>query len=196
MGTTTTDAAASATGSEDRAAAEETTEEGTPAAGADVEQDGAVERPEGSAEDGPEQDAPREPGKDASPGVGQGAGAVVSVALGLVSLTGSWVGTVAAARANLMGQLKTSQSAGVAEQVQAVYGDSWQITAVIGGAFALAALLVGAVVLARPAFGEPGPPQARWIKSVSWAGVTLGAIGVLLAVAKYTDLLLGLPATS
>ncbi|CAM5727251.1 Integral membrane protein OS=Streptomyces alboniger OX=132473 GN=CP975_25265 PE=4 SV=1 [Streptomyces alboniger] len=49
------------------------------------------------------------------------------------------------------------------------------------------------MVLARPAFGAPGKPQAVWIKSVSWAGVALGVIGLLLAVLKYTDVLLALP---
>ncbi|WP_367320648.1 hypothetical protein [Streptomyces sp. HUAS ZL42] len=129
-------------------------------------------------------------------GVGQGAGAVVSAALGIVSLTGNWVGTVAAARETLVGQLQTSSTASVAKQVKEVYGDAWQTTALWGGLFALAALIVGVVVLARPAFGAPGKPQAAWIKSVAWAGVSLGVIGLLLAVLKYTDVLLGLPSTS
>ena len=126
-------------------------------------------------------------------GVGQGAGAVVSAALGLVSLTGSWIGTVAAARETLKGQLQTSSSASVATQVKEVYGDAWQTSAVWGGLFALLALVVGVVVLVRPAFGAPGKPQATWIKSVAWGGVSLGVIGLLLAVLKYTDILLGLP---
>ncbi|WP_369225762.1 hypothetical protein AB5J52_33190 [Streptomyces sp. R39] len=133
----------------------------------------------------------------ASPsGVGQGAGAVVSVALGLVSLTGGWIGTVAAARETLIGQLQTSSSASVAKQVKEVYGDAWATTALWAGLFALAALLTGVVVLARPAFGAPGKPQAPWIKSVAWAGVALGVIGLLLAVLKYSDALLALPSTS
>ncbi|WP_309094387.1 hypothetical protein [Streptomyces sp.] len=134
--------------------------------------------------------------EDGSQGVGQGAGAVVSAALGVVSLTGSWVGTVASARRNLIGQLETAQNASVAKQIQAVYGDAWQTTALWGGLFALTALVVGVVVLARPAFGTPGRVQAPWIKSVAWAGVALGVIGLLLAVLKYTDVLLGLPSAS
>jgi hypothetical protein len=125
--------------------------------------------------------------------VGQGAGAVVSAALGLVSLTGSWIGTVAAARETLKGQLGTSSNASVATQVKEVYGDAWQTSALWGGLFALFALVVGVVVLVRPAFGVPGKPQATWIKSVAWGGVALGVIGLLLAVLKYTDILLGLP---
>ncbi|MFI8167238.1 hypothetical protein ACIGAN_12860 [Streptomyces sp. NPDC085931] len=134
--------------------------------------------------------------EDGSQGVGQGAGAVVSAALGVVSLTGSWVGTVASARRNLIGQLETAQNASVAKQIQAVYGDAWQTTALWGGLFALTALVVGVVVLARPAFGTPGRVQAPWIKSVAWAGVALGVVGLLLAVLKYTDVLLGLPSAS
>jgi len=133
---------------------------------------------------------------DGPTGVGQGAAAVVSAALGFVSLTGSWIGTIAGARQTLVGQLETSSSASVAKQIQAVYGDAWQTTALWAGLFALAALVTGVVVLARPAFGSPARPQAPWIKSVSWAGVALGVIGLLLAVLKYTDALLGLPSAS
>ncbi|MEU5631265.1 hypothetical protein ACIA8I_33440 [Streptomyces rishiriensis] len=132
---------------------------------------------------------------DGSVGVGQGAGAVVSAVLGFVSLTGSWIGTLAGARQTLVGQLQTSASSGttVAKQLEVIYGDAWQATALWAGLFALAALVTGVVVLARPAFGNPARPQAAWIKSVSWAGVALGVVGLLLAVLKYTDALLGLP---
>ncbi|MEV7789908.1 hypothetical protein AB0O72_31745 [Streptomyces sp. NPDC088106] len=135
-------------------------------------------------------------GTEEPSGVGQGAAAVVSAALGLVSLTGSWLGTVAAARETLLGQLETAADAGVATQVKEVYGDAWNTSALWGGLFALTALIVGVAVLVRPAFGTPGRTvRAPWIKSVAWAGVTLGVIGLLLAVLKYTGLLLGLPAT-
>lgn len=129
-------------------------------------------------------------------GVGQGAAAVVSAVLGLVSLTGGWVGTVAAARETLIGQLRTASNAAVAQQIKEVYGDAWHATALWAGLFALTALITGVAVLARPAFGTPGRPQAPWIKSVAWAGVSLGVIGLLLAVLKYSDALLALPTTS
>ncbi|WP_167533789.1 hypothetical protein [Streptomyces marokkonensis] len=173
-------------------------------AGAGTERDAtAVEAAESDdvteAEPNAEQDG-SEAGEEAEgegpSGVGQGAAAVVSVALGLVSLTGSWPGTVAAARETLLGQLETAADAGVATQVKEVYGDAWNTTALWGGLFALTALIVGAVVLARPAFGTPGRTlRAPWIASVAWAGVSLGVIGLLLAVLKYTGVLLGLPAT-
>ncbi|MGW2963539.1 hypothetical protein ACWDGI_34455 [Streptomyces sp. NPDC001220] len=181
------DATESATGAEPEAAAA-----GTEAAdGTDADLDaedleGDADLAAGLAED--EAEGPS--------GVGQGAAAVVSVVLGLVSLTGGWIGTVAAARETLIGQLQTSSSASVAKQVKEVYGDAWQTTALWAGAFALVALITGVVVLARPAFGAPGRPQAPWIKSVAWAGVALGVIGLLLAVLKYSDALLGLPSTS
>lgn len=129
-------------------------------------------------------------------GVGQGAAAVVSAALGFISLSGGWVGSVAAARETLVGQLHTASTASVATQIKEVYGDAWHTTALWAGIFALVGALVGVAALVRPAFGTPGKPQATWIKSVAWAGVALGVVGLLLAVLKYTDVLLSLPSAS
>ncbi|MBC9723481.1 hypothetical protein H8R17_00255 [Streptomyces sp. TRM68367] len=195
MGTKTVDETEAAEAKHDEEAVDVTKpDEGTEADGEAV-QDASDETPD--AEDGDEQDEEFQAKQEEGPsGVGQGAGAVVSVALGLVSLTGGWLGTVASAREQLIGQLHTAANAGVAAQVKEVYGDAWQTTALWAGVFALAALVVGVVVLARPAFGAPGKSQAPWIKSVSWAGVALGVIGLFLAVLKYTDVLLGLPSTS
>ncbi len=163
------------------------------AAGTDTPEDADASTDE-DTDEGP--DGTGTAGTGAAPtGVGQGAGAVVSAGLGIVSLTGSWVGTVASARESLMGQLQTSSSSDVGTLIEKGYGNAWQATAMWGGIFALVALIVGVVVLARPAFGAPGRPQAPWIKSVAWAGVALGVIGLLLAVLKCTDVLLGLPAT-
>ena len=136
--------------------------------------------------------------EDTATGVAQGAGAVVAAVLGFVSLSGSWVGTVASARQSLVGQLhaQTATSSDVSKLLDEGYGDAWHATAMWSGIFALLALVVGVVVLVRPAFGAPGKPQAVWIKSVAWGGVALGVIGLLLAVLKYTDVLLGLPSVS
>ncbi|MGX2994348.1 hypothetical protein JNUCC64_08625 [Streptomyces sp. JNUCC 64] len=153
---------------------------------------GLVEGDEPGADDGT---GPS--GRGASQGVGAGAAAVVSAALAVVSLSGGWLGTVASARQSVIGQLEAAGSGGdVARQVEIVYGDAWQAAALVGGLFALVALVIGAVVVARPAFGTPGPERAPWIASVAWAGVVLGAVGLLLAIAKYTDLLLGLPSVT
>lgn len=131
----------------------------------------------------------------AQPGVGQGAAGIVAVVLGLVSLTGSWAGTVAQARNQMFGQLETAQNANVATMLQQYYGDSWNANALVSGIFALIAMLVGVAVLVRPAFGDPDQVQAPWIKSVAWAGVSVGFIGLVLAALKYSDILLGLPNT-
>lgn len=201
MATKTVDEAVDANGTEAKSDEESVNVTKTDEApDAEVEQTGNAEAED--AEDQDDLDAEALEGDDApeteksTPGVGQGAAAVVSAGLGVVSLTGSWVATVAAARETLVGQLGTSSSASVAKQVKEVYGDAWATTALVGGLFALAALIVGVVVLVRPAFGAPGKPQAAWIKSVAWAGVSLGVVGLVLAVAKYSDILLGLPSTS
>ncbi|MFK0139330.1 hypothetical protein [Streptomyces murinus] len=174
------------------------TEGATVAKGTEEAADGALaEEPADGPVDGPADGFEDDAADAKAPsGVGQGAGAVVSAALGLVSLSGGWIGTVAGARQQLIGQLRTSSTAGVATQIKAVYGDSWHTTALWAGFFALLALITGVVVLARPAFGTPGRPQAPWIKSVAWAGVSLGVIGLLLAVLKYSDALLALPSAS
>ncbi|MFE9347710.1 hypothetical protein [Streptomyces olivaceus] len=167
----------------------------TPKDAGDTPEDGE-DTPENADDTPVDADAEDGTGIPAGPtGVGQGAGAVVSAGLGIVSLTGSWVGTVASARESLIGQLETSSSSDVGMLIEKGYGNAWQATAMWGGVFALVALVVGVVVLARPAFGAPGRPQAPWIKSVAWAGVALGVIGLLLAVLKYTNVLLGLPST-
>ncbi|MFE2517514.1 hypothetical protein [Streptomyces mirabilis] len=201
MGTKTVDEAVDANGTEAKSDEETVNVTKTDEApDAEVEETGTAEAED--AEDQGDLDAEALESQDTpevekgTPGVGQGAAAVVSAGLGIVSLTGSWVATVAAARETLVGQLGTSSTASVAKQVKEVYGDAWATTALVGGLFALAALIVGVVVLVRPAFGAPGKPQAAWIKSVAWAGVSLGVIGLVLAVAKYSDIILGLPSTS
>ncbi|MFD9393079.1 hypothetical protein ACFWBB_20920 [Streptomyces sp. NPDC060000] len=199
MGTKTVDEAGAESGTEPKRDEEkvDVTKTGAPDEATGTQADSVDDSVDDDTEDGDEVLAEEGVGRtEGSTGVGQGAGAVVSVALGVVSLTGGWIGTVAAARETLVGQLQTSSSAGVATQIKEVYGDAWQTTALWAGLFALAALVIGVVVLARPAFGAPGRPQAPWIKSVSWAGVAIGVIGLLLAVLKYTDALLGLPSAS
>lgn len=190
MGTKTADETGAETGAKATtdqekvsvAKTDEVTETEAIAADDDITADHEDELPEATQEEGPT-------------GVGQGAGAVVSAALGLVSLTGSWIGTVASARQSLIGQLhaQTATSSDVAKLLDEGYGDAWKATALWGGVFALCALVVGVAVLARPAFGAPGKPQAGWIKSVAWGGVALGVVGLLLAVLKYTGALLDLP---
>ncbi|WP_123991782.1 hypothetical protein [Streptomyces sp. SAI-126] len=197
MGTKTADETGAETGAETTTDQEKVnvakTDEVTEAEATPAEDTAAEITDEIDDEEGDE--LPEVPQEEGPTGVGQGAGAVVSAALGLVSLTGSWIGTVASARQSLIGQLhaQTATSSDVAKLLDEGYGDAWKATALWGGVFALIALIVGVAVLVRPAFGAPGKPQATWIKSVAWGGVALGVIGLLLAVLKYTDFLLDLP---
>lgn len=194
-----------------RTSTTKTTEDATPTAGpagTGVATDVAPESEEGAADetdDADDQDldvAADAAAVKTSSGVGLGAAAVVSAVLGFVALSGSWIGTVASDRQSVVGQLKAqasqAQSASDATaQLRGIYGDAWHLTAMIGGGFALAALLVGVFVLVRPAFGTPDrTSSAPWVKSVAWGGVVLGVIGLLLAVLKVTDLVLGLPSVS
>ncbi|MEV7340233.1 hypothetical protein [Streptomyces sp. NPDC093544] len=204
MGTKTVDEAGVETGAEAKSEEEKvdvTKSDATDATEADeaTETDGeATAGTPDEDEDGFDDEEPAEPVAEKVPsGVGLGAAAVVSAALGLVSLTGGWLGTVAQARDSLYGQLETASTATVSTQIEQVYGNSWNANALVAGIFALVALIVGVGVLVRPLFGNPDRVvQSTWVKSVAWAGVSLAIIGLLLAVLKYTDVLLAMPTVS
>lgn len=135
-----------------------------------------------------------DPFDEARHGVGAGAAAVVSAALGVVALTGAWTGRVAAERETLIGQIQTSGGGSAAQQISEIYGDAWHTTALVNGVFAVLALLVGVFVLVRPAFGVPSErPQPTWVRAVALAGVALGVLGVLISAGMYFDLFVSLP---
>ncbi|KFK91390.1 membrane protein [Streptomyces sp. JS01] len=154
-------------------------------------------QPEGDAADDDgiaDEDLEPDPFETARHGVGAGAAAVVSAALGVVALTGAWSGRVAAERETLIGQIKTSGGGSAAQQISEIYGDAWHTTALVNGVFAVLALLVGVVVLVRPAFGAPADrPQPAWVRAVALAGVALGVLGVLISAGMYFDLFASLP---
>ncbi|MEU3918281.1 hypothetical protein [Streptomyces sp. NPDC029004] len=124
----------------------------------------------------------------ASSGIAAAAAAVVAAGLGVVALSGTWVGKVAAERQTLIGQIKTSQGGTPAQQIAAVYGDAWHTTALVNGVFALLALIVGVAVLAVP-------QKAGWVRAFAVAGVALGVLGMIVSAGMYFDLLLSLPTT-
>ncbi|WP_419998038.1 hypothetical protein [Streptomyces boninensis] len=134
-------------------------------------------------------------------GVGIGAAAISSAALGLASLTGTWMSDTMAARKELIGQIKTSaqgQTGGnPADQIADVYATPWHTTALFNGTFALVALLVAAVVLLPPvlssARGGSGSQPVTWIRSVAVAGLILGILGLLIAGGMYLDLFASVP---
>ncbi|OWA24777.1 hypothetical protein B9W61_09765 [Streptomyces sp. CS057] len=135
-----------------------------------------------------------DPFEEARHGVGAGAAAVVSAALGVVALTGAWTGRVAAERETLIGQIQTAGGGSAAQQISEIYGDAWHTTALVNGVFAVLALLVGVFVLVRPAFGAPSErPQPTWVRAVALAGVALGVLGVLISAGMYFDLFVALP---
>ncbi|WP_345112088.1 hypothetical protein [Streptomyces drozdowiczii] len=147
------------------------------------------------AADGP--DEPDDTDEVSSGRLAAASAAVVSAGLGVVALTGAWSGRVAAERETLIGQIKTSSGGSAAQQINEIYGDAWHATALVNGLFGLLALLVGTYVLVRPAFGAPArQPQAGWVRAVARGGIALGALGVLISVAMYFDLIVALPTTA
>ncbi|MGW1493496.1 hypothetical protein [Streptomyces sp. NPDC002402] len=164
------------------------------------EGDGAAAEPVGTdadatsetqALDGETEGAETEDAEDtprASSGIAAAAAAVVAAGLGVVALSGTWVGKVAAERQTLIGQIKTSQGGTPAQQIAAVYGDAWHTTALVNGVFALLALIVGVAVLAVP-------QKAGWVRAFAVAGVALGVLGMIVSAGMYFDLLLSLPTT-
>ncbi|MFD7093904.1 hypothetical protein ACWGVR_25925 [Streptomyces xanthophaeus] len=135
--------------------------------GEDLDLDGAEDEDEDAAE-------------EQAGGVAAGAAAIVAAGLSLVALSGTWVSRVLAERQGLVGQIEGNKSAPPADQIAALYGDGWQLTALVNGVVATLALLIAVFVLARPAFGTPGRTLPTWVRAVSWAAVTLGALGILV----------------
>lgn len=134
-------------------------------------------------------DASDAPADTGPAGVVPGAAAVVGAALGLASLTGTWLGTVLAERRQLIGQIETS-SGSAAQQIEQIYGAPWHTTAVVNGACALVALVVlGAVLLAAR-------NAAPWVRAVAWGGLALGVLGLFVAGGMWFDLFGGLPAVA
>ncbi|MFI0984704.1 hypothetical protein [Streptomyces exfoliatus] len=129
---------------------------------------------------------PDEAPASASAGIGGAAAAVVSAALGVVALTGTWTGKVVAERETLIGQIKTSGSGTPAQQISEIYADAWHSVALVNGVLSLVALLVAVLVLVLP--GRPS-----WVRAVAVAGAVLGGLGLLLSVGTYFDLFLNLP---
>ncbi|MEU6757295.1 hypothetical protein [Streptomyces sp. NPDC046685] len=130
----------------------------------------------------------------AEPGyVGSAASAIVAAGLGLVALSGSWVAGIVSERASVTGRLELTQGADANAQIAAQFADPWHATAMVNGVFSALALIIATFVLALPAFSTPERTLPTWVRSVSWAGIALGALGVLLFVLMYFDLLLTIP---
>ncbi|MFD5415798.1 hypothetical protein ACFV4Q_05650 [Streptomyces nojiriensis] len=125
--------------------------------------------------------------------VGSAAFAVVAAGLGVVALSGSWVAGIVSERASITARLELTQAADANAQIAAQFIDPWHTTAMVNGIFSALALIIATFVLALPAFSSPERTLPTWVRSVSWAGIGLGALGVLLFVLMYFDLLLAIP---
>lgn len=132
--------------------------------------------------------------EDREPGhVGSAAFAIVAAGLGVVALSGSWVAGIVSERASVTARLELTQAADANAQIAAQFVDPWHTTAMVNGVFSALALIIATFVLALPAFSSPERTLPTWVRSVSWAGIGLGALGVLLFVLMYFDLLLAIP---
>ncbi|MFD6226256.1 hypothetical protein ACFWFZ_05165 [Streptomyces sp. NPDC060232] len=125
--------------------------------------------------------------------VGSAAFAIVSAGLAVVALSGSWVAGIVSERASIAARLELSQASDANAQIAAQFVDPWHTTAMVNGVFSALALIIATFVLALPAFSTPERTLPTWVRSVSWAGIGLGALGVLLFVLMYFDLLLAIP---
>ncbi|MGW6851059.1 hypothetical protein ACWGCK_20175 [Streptomyces virginiae] len=125
--------------------------------------------------------------------VGSAAFAIVAAGLGVVALSGSWVAGIVSERASIAARLELTQAADANAQIAAQFVDPWHTTAMVNGIFSALALIVATFVLALPAFSSPERILPTWVRSVSWAGIGLGALGILLFVLMYFDLLLAIP---
>ncbi|MET9690690.1 hypothetical protein ABZY81_19780 [Streptomyces sp. NPDC006514] len=125
--------------------------------------------------------------------VGSAAFAIVAAGLGVVALSGSWVAGIVSERASVAARLELTQAADANAQIAAQFVDPWHTTAMVNGIFSALALIIATFVLALPAFSSPERTLPTWVRSVSWAGIGLGALGVLLFVLMYFDLLLAIP---
>ncbi|ATZ24306.1 hypothetical protein ACFZBM_05100 [Streptomyces lavendulae] len=187
------DTAAATTAAEGAAPADGAAEPAVEAAAA-TETPAAAEAGAAGDEDA-EFDEDAADGEDSGHGSGVGAAAtsIVAAGLGLVALSGSWVSRVIAERQTLIGQIESVNATTAKEKIAALYGDAWHMTALVNGVLSTLALLLAAFVLARPAFGTPGRVLPVWVRSVSWAAVALGVLGVLVFGLMYFDLLVALP---
>jgi hypothetical protein len=115
-----------------------------------------------------------------------GAFGLTALAFALASLTGGWLGAVYGARAEYVAELGAK-----AQSTQAsldAFHSSWHAQAAIGGIFALAALLVGAGVLTSPSLLLSGKTPS-WARAAALGGIIVGAIGLLLAVLGWFNVL-------
>ncbi|MFW6092115.1 MAG: hypothetical protein ACODAF_09530 [Actinomycetota bacterium] len=137
--------------------------------------------------------APADMARSARFSLATGAAAVVGAGLGVASLTGTWLSDSMSARQELIGQLNTGQTAPPSEQIAAIYGSPAHTTALFNGFFALAAVIVTGVVLLLPAVRKRSEELSTWVRAVAFGGLTLGALGLVIAGVMWFDVFTDLP---
>lgn len=125
--------------------------------------------------------------------VGSAAAAIVAAGLSLVALSGSWVAGIVSERKSVTGRLGLTQAADTNGQIAAQFAGPWHATALVNGVFSTLALVIAVFVLALPAFSSPERHLPQWVRSVSWAAIALGSLGIVLFLLMYFDLLLAIP---
>ncbi|MFI6083475.1 hypothetical protein ACIBBB_21250 [Streptomyces sp. NPDC051217] len=121
-----------------------------------------------------------------SGGLAAASAALISVLLSLVGLIGTWSGKVISERETLVGQIDLGQTGTAEQQISEIYGDAWHAIALTNGIFAVLALIVGLVAL--------GLPQRKsWVRPFAVAGISLAALGLLIAIGMYFDVFVSLP---
>lgn len=128
-----------------------------------------------------------------SSGLVAGGFGFTALALGFVSLSGSWLGSVYNSRTSAWDQVTAKAATTQTQENQielSALASGWHAQAVIGGIFALAALLFGAGVLAAPSLLLSGRAPA-WARAAGIGGLVLGLIGLILAILTWYGVLAG-----
>ncbi|GAA1955914.1 hypothetical protein [Catenulispora subtropica] len=121
--------------------------------------------------------------------IAAGAAAVAAAGVGLVSLTGSWLGDVLAQRQTLIGQIASSN--GTADVlIKRRYTDPWHRTAFVSMGFAVAAIVIAAATLFLGRFAARAQAPV-WVRAVAWGALALGAVGLGVSAAMYFDVFAG-----
>lgn len=125
----------------------------------------------------------------AGSGVLAGAAAIAAAGLGLVSLTGSWLGNVLSQRQTLIGQIATSNAKADAI-IKQQYTDPWHKTAFVSLGFAIAAIVAAGATLLLGRFVARAQAPV-WVRAVTWGALALGVVGLGVSAAMYFDVFAG-----
>lgn len=120
-----------------------------------------------------------------SSGIVSGAFAIAAAAIGLASITGTWLGETLYQRQQLIGNIASSgKSAKI--QIADGYTIPWHKIAEVNGIVAVVALVIAVAVLFAGQF-LTAKPLPNWVRAVAVAGIFLSVIGLGISGAMYFD---------